>query len=562
MDLLGVTFSLGAVFFRRGKVEFGTRGYRPLRILKPIRERCSKVISAVKSSRSSIDYLDICGSLFKAFRKVRGLDPCASARIRESWDWRGEGIVFHRAFQLTRTDYLFGLSSLRVQAPTLMRNDGSTGRLPDWSDMALAFREVLERELKGEMPDDSWRSRFFAEVYLLYRSEVPFRYLRNFGPLNKRLGLTDDMIKVTISPLRGGSPDLLPDYRRIAAYPEAYISKDGIMIPFLRSDDRKVRTFHAFARRVRRQTELAVDLALALDVFLRSEISIKDDDPHLDFLVGKVALSPRVLTNLSRPVRGLGFMRKVHSELIDILDLERRYGNFEEQVVMPYDAEEDVDYVNECLRLLGSGTVRRGRRALLVGDRARILRISVLKSKGDHIFPRTNEAALRVLGALIVVYLTRGRFSDLEELKRALQPLIISKEIEEFAKRVACRDPGLGLTVYEMEVLLTKILELREKVPYWQTTRLRWHLDDSLQRGGGGNLLKPLLAAGYLREGVAHRRGKCEGMSSVGRRRVRYYVPNYDEEVVRRIEREMGEFISMMRNVARDYGFNPDATSL
>ncbi len=562
MELLGVTFSLGVVFFRRDKVKFGTRGYRPLRILKPIRERCSKIISAVKSSRDSINYLDICDSLFKAFRKTRGLDSDAFAWIRESWDWRGGGIVFHRAFQLTRTDYLFGLSSLRIWAPTLMRKDGSMGGLPDWSGAALAFRRVLERELKGKVFDDSWRSRFFAEVYPLYRSEVPFRYLRNSGPLNKWLGLTEDMIKATISPLKGGSPDLLPDYRRIAAYPEAYISRNGIIIPFLRSEDRKVRTFHAFARRVRRQTELAVDLALALDVFLRSEISIRDDDPHWNFLVGKVALSPRVLTNLSRPVRGLGFMRKVHSELIDILDLEQRYGDFEEQVVMPYDAEEEVDYVNECLRLLGSGIVRRGRKALLVGDRARILRISVLKSRGDHIFPRTNKAALRVLGALIVIYLSRGRFSDLEELKRALQSIIISKEIDEFANRVACRDPGMGLTVYEMEVLLTKIRELRENVPYWQTTRLRWHLNDSLQRGGGGNLLKPLLAAGYLREQVAYRREKCEGMSSVGRRGVRYYVPNFDEEVIRRIEREMREFISMMRNVARDYGFNPDATSL
>ena len=329
--------------------------------------------------------LDVCPFSFRASKITEGLDTQRSAKIREACC---DGIIFHRAFYLIRVNYGFGLSSVRIWVPTLIED----GSLPDWSPMAMEFRRILEDELKGEIPRATWRSRFFAEVYPLYVLRSPFNPRIDPTPVTERLGLPIDHVKLLISPVKERSPDLLPDPTRIYAGGDALLSKDGIFLPFLHNPFRKIRIQHASSRRINEVVQFGIDLALGLNVLLNLNYLLWDERPLESLIAGKV-LSPTVLNALTKVRKGFDPMRAVYNGLIDLLDLEDRYKLFEERMVLSFDAQEEVDLIDEILRVLGGSPVGRGR-GFLIGMSKRVLKVIISKWMGDQIFPPRREAIM------------------------------------------------------------------------------------------------------------------------------------------------------------------------
>ncbi len=553
-ELVGSIFSLGVVFFRRDAR--CPDGGKSLKILEPLREECSRRVKSVVHDYKIDLPLNVCGFSFGAVSRTRGLDTERSSRIR---DLVGSEFVFHRPFYLTRVDYSFNLSSLRIWVPVLIRGDS----LPDWSIMARAFAEVLEKEIRDDIIQETWRSRFFSEVYPLYRTWTPPNLRLDPTPLTERLRIPDSSVRLLISPLRNAPPDLLPAPKRVAAGTEVNVSKDGLLAPFVSFMGRKMRTQHASARRTRKLIRLGVDLALGLNTFLNIGYALWDDAPLASFLIGRIALSPDIVIRLSSPERGYGPLRYVLTELIGILGLRERYEGFKENVVLPYGGEEDVDLVDEVLRRLGDTRGRRrGRRAYLYGLRAKLLRMLVLKEIGDKIFP-VKEDSMEILLSIIVRYLSLGMAGfnhqgSTRELVNFLKGSI-DQNIREVAQSIRCRIPSIGLTRQELSSLLAEIESLRGMGRDFK--RIMWSIDDALQRKGG-NLLDPLISAGFVKIKPTEEKKRKRRKGCRGRPPESYLIPESGDETVQHMKKQMRDVIDIMRKVAKELDLNPDATSL
>ncbi len=553
-ELVGSIFSLGVVFFRRDAR--CPKGGKLLKILEPLEEECSRKVKQVVRIHKIDLPLNVCGFSFGAVSRTWGLDTERSSRIRDLF---GDELVFHRPFYLTRVDYSFNLSSLRIWVPVLIRGDS----LPDWSPMAWAFMEVLREKIREDIINDAWRSRYFSEVYPLYRTWTPPNLRLDPIPLTERLGIPDSLVRLLISPLRNSPPDLLPTPRRVAAGTEVHISRDGLLAPFVSFMGRKVRTQHAIARRTRKLIRVGVDLALGLSTFLNIGYALWEDFPLTSFLIGRIALSPDIVIRLSSLERGYGPMRYVLTELIRILGLRERYEEFKENVVLPYGGEEDVDLVDEVLRILGdTKSGRRGRRAYVYGRRARLLRMLVLKDVGDRIFP-VKEGSTEILLSIIVRYLSLGMAGfNYQGSVRKLVKLLrsnINQNIKEVAQSIRCRNPSIGLTRRELKDLLAEIESLRGTGRDF--TRINWDIDDAVQRKGG-NLIEPLISAGLVNIRPTRKRKVKNRNGCRGRPPESYLVPELHDETIQHMKRQMKDIINIMREVAKELDLNPDALSL
>ena len=549
--LLGSVFSLGVVFFRSGSWRIG-RG-RLLRVMDPLYDECRKRVDPILRLSGLEIPLDVCSFSFRASKITQGLDTQRSARARETCC---DGIIFHRAFYLTRVNYGFGLSSIRIWVPTLIED----GSLPDWSPLAMEFRRILEEELKGEILGDAWRSRFFAEVYPLYMLGSPFNPRIDLTPVTERLGISMNKVKLLISPLKKKSRDLLPEPKRIYAGGEALLSRDGIFLPFLHNPFRKIKTQHASSRRIRRLVQLGIDLALGLNVLLNLNYLLWDEWPLESLMAGKVALSPTVLSALTKVRKGFDPMRAVYDELIGLLDLKGKYRLFEERMVIPFDAQGEVDLIDEILRVLGGSPVGRGRRGLLFGMGRRVLRAIISKWMGDHIFPPRREAIGRML-QIIVEYLSSGEY-DLESLDKRR----VDSRLGDLALRIWCREPTSGLTKREIRDLMVLVEKKRlSKLANGEEideSGIAWRIEDALERGGGGNLLEKLKSAGYICEKPIDSWRKQKECVRRGRKERYYFLPLYRKKEVGWMINEMDSLRMVMRKAAKRLGFNQDAMVL
>ncbi len=527
-----ITLGLAKVYFSKEDAPIQADGDLPPASI--LREECHRRVSRFEGMIESLDPGELCNRAFTCARIVRGLEGPALRRVLAGTS--GKGVVFHRGAYLIENRYMHGMRSLRIWIPALIQGSMSDV-LRIWLTVAPRMRDLIEgmlrrRGVTGET------SRYFAEVHILYSTNLsPIDVKINPELQLGALGLDLDWITSAITPLKSSPPASLERPAEVPFHPVLYMSRDGLLVPWLRWRERSRKGFHAFARRIRRNMEHAVDLALGLDLFLRLDLSSPLLYEWEPFCIGLVGLSPYVIRELSRGKEQLRYLAGIHFRLTDVLDIRDDYEDFREKVAVPPSSIVDMNAVTEMLRHLGLPPVPEP--PVLLRTEARlVLLFLVLKGIADRlIHPKNDPGNWFFFCKEAVRRLAGDRFSRGEAQSE------LEKRCLDFKDQISCRHPQDydGLTRREIEAL---ILAYESAIGRKVDARLRNKVRDSLIRGGEGNALRYLEKRDLIIRGRGRliRGGKCGS----GDPEVRVYLPNRENEFIKWNERLFDDFRGLL----------------
>ncbi len=344
------------------------------------------------------------------------------------------GLTANRVPILEVRRYGFGLTSYRVVMNVL---DELEQVARGWRRIARSVRARIDRALGEDgFEVDEHTSHLFSEVYPVVELE-PAGYQ---SYLFNGLSLDEKVLKRLVAPLKKHLAGVKVDRDYVPE--EIFISRDGYVLPFpvpTTISRKKSRNLHTYRRRKRRLASLAVDMALALKVFL--------ENPHLwaeewSLMQGLIFLNPHVLMMFgSQYKESFG---KVFWRLYNVLDLDDSYLNYRSSALAPQSIGYKASIVNTASLVLSGRKAEISKILKLDNLTHSILALLILKMEVDTRFELNHLRKRQRIDAYTVV---------VEEILRLVFKNSECCPVKEVVKKIVERK-GHGFSVSELTIML------------------------------------------------------------------------------------------------------------